>query len=282
MGEGLSKNDEARVDKVERESGASISDLALIALAAYSTANLNEVGAQSLSGGFNGDELWWHVDEYTQNLNLDFPGTEYPLFENDGIHLTIYTDREGNYVFAWEGSEDIIDWVNNVNAGLGFASEQQEMVRRIAEKYANKYSEANITHVGHSQGGMYATVAAIETGHNFVTFNPQGIPDNKPENHLKTGTAFIVRDEILNAIQDTYVAGSLWEGFGENDPVTTGAGYQILLDPAPIDQSIDLSVWNIAGTLGISIPYKLTYMARNHGMTPMIRAINSSIPKEKN
>lgn len=160
-----------------------------------------------------------------------------------GFRAGIYTDGSGHYVLAFAGSNDGKDWLNNLEQGAGFSSQQYLEAKNLAMAAKVAYGD-NLVITGHSLGGGLAALAAAKTGSAAVTFNAAGVHDDTlraygidPAQVKKDADggqirAYSVNGEILNSLQDHRgeVLGALSAGGALIDPLLGGLGAGALLN----------------------------------------------------
>ena len=95
-----------------------------------------------------------------------------------GMQATVYQNADGKYVLAFRGTE--LDRepgkdLGNDIAGGAFTSFQVNEAINVSTKLAQAVGPENLDFTGHSLGGELASVAAIATGGQAVTFNAAGV-----------------------------------------------------------------------------------------------------------
>ena len=95
-----------------------------------------------------------------------------------GMQATVYQNADGKYVLAFRGTE--LDRepgkdLGNDIAGGAFTSFQVNEAINVSTKLAKAVGPENLDFTGHSLGGELASVAAIATGGQAVTFNAAGV-----------------------------------------------------------------------------------------------------------
>ena len=95
-----------------------------------------------------------------------------------GMQATVYQNADGKYVLAFRGTE--LDRepgkdLGNDIAGGAFTSFQVNEAINVSTKLAKAVGPENVDFTGHSLGGELASVAAIATGGQAVTFNAAGV-----------------------------------------------------------------------------------------------------------
>ena len=125
---------------------------------------------------------WRKVDaEELKKLGID----PFDLNPGNGMQATIYQNADGKYVVAFRGTElgltvegvkDVgSDFMGGTNFNLGMASPQVLSAIALSTKVAKAVGPENVDFTGHSLGGELASVAAIATGGQAVTFNAAGV-----------------------------------------------------------------------------------------------------------
>ncbi|MCQ2093753.1 MAG: RHS repeat-associated core domain-containing protein [Bacteroidaceae bacterium] len=146
------------------------------------------------------------------------------LTSNNGLSSQLY-ERTINgvteYVYATAGSENTKDWIQNIAQPLGLSNEYHESAR-VATMLSEKFSQNELTFVGHSQGGSEAALNSLLTssndkpGRKAITFNASGLSAAtkiregglslpfKSENKID---AYIFALDPLNSIQNNNSTG---------------------------------------------------------------------------
>ena len=118
---------------------------------------------------------WRKVDaEELKELGID-PSE---LDTGSGMQASVYQNADGKYVLAFRGTE--LDRepgkdLGNDIAGGAFTSFQVSDAISLSTKLAKAVGPENVDFTGHSLGGELASVAAIATGGQAVTFNAAGV-----------------------------------------------------------------------------------------------------------
>jgi hypothetical protein len=144
----------------------------------------------------------WHKSNETYGIVCDDKET--------GMFLTLYERTKNNekeYVCAFRGTKNALDWKNNIQQLLGF-SPQYKRAKESAKLLVKYIEKDKLTFVGHSQGGGEAALAAYETGCKAVTFNPAGlslltkiINKKSPFGCSVNICSFIMISDVLNIVQ---------------------------------------------------------------------------------
>ena len=125
---------------------------------------------------------WRKVDaEELKKLGID----PFDLNPGNGMQASVYQNADGKYVVAFRGTElgltvegvkDVgSDFMGGTNFNLGMASPQVLSAIALSTKVAKAVGPENVDFTGHSLGGELASVAAIATGGQAVTFNAAGV-----------------------------------------------------------------------------------------------------------
>ena len=125
---------------------------------------------------------WRKVDaEELKKLGID----PFDLNPGNGMQASVYQNADGKYVVAFRGTElgftlegvkDVgSDLMGGTNGNLGLASPQVQSAIDLSTKVAKAVGPENVDFTGHSLGGELASVAAIATGGQAVTFNAAGV-----------------------------------------------------------------------------------------------------------
>ena len=118
---------------------------------------------------------WRKVDaEELKKLGID-PSE---LDTANGMQATIYQNADGKYVLAFRGTEPsrqaALDIANDVAGGVATSPQVLDAIN-VSTKLAKAVGPENVDFTGHSLGGELASVAAIATGGQAVTFNAAGV-----------------------------------------------------------------------------------------------------------
>ena len=160
-GSGGSGSDPYNGKPREGEAGRD-ADYARLAQAAYETGDPIPDGWRKIS------------DDELAELGID-PSE---LDTKYGMQATVYQNADGKYVLAFRGTE--LDRepgkdLGNDIAGGAFTSFQVNEAINVSTKLAKAVGPENLDFTGHSLGGELASVAAIATGGQAVTFNAAGV-----------------------------------------------------------------------------------------------------------
>ncbi len=129
----------------------------------------------------------------------------------EGLKLGVYIKKDDNpydpseYIVAYEGSKEWIDWENNFEQVSGPDSRDMKEAIAYAKIFKNYAGDKKVTFVGHSKGGAEAIAAATATNCDAVVFNPAwaNLEDYgvSSENYTGNIKAYIVENEILHDVQ---------------------------------------------------------------------------------
>ena len=156
-----------------------------------------------------------------------------------GFAARMYVDEDGHYVVAYRGSDDLMDWIQNVAQGAGTATAQYHQAAALAEHVHGALSALgkgdDLVFTGHSLGGGLASLAAMVTGAPAVTFNAAGVHDTTLLAH-GVDPAQARQDALGGQIRAYRTAGEPLTGLQE-DGILAGAvpdalGVPIRLAPA--------------------------------------------------
>ena len=95
-----------------------------------------------------------------------------------GMQASVYQNADGKYVLAFRGTEpdrELGKDVRNDIYGGVFTSFQVDEAIKVSTKLAKAVGRENLDFTGHSLGGELASVAAIATDGQAVTFNAAGV-----------------------------------------------------------------------------------------------------------
>jgi hypothetical protein len=173
------------------------------------------------------------------------------MLENDkvGYFGSVYLDRESSvFILANRGTENLPDWINNVQQAPGLKSRQYSMAIEAAIALKQAVLEKHgpsipVVFNGHSLGGGLASAQAIVTNSPAITFNAAGLNQRTVERYDSTLIeqraqniqAYRVKSEILTTFQDR--ANNALGIFGDA-LVPEAAGQAITIDPGSRASSI--------------------------------------------
>ena len=118
---------------------------------------------------------WRKVDaEELKKLGID-PSE---LNTEHGMQASVYQNADGKYVLAFRGTEKdrqaFLDGGNDILGGAVTSFQVSDAIS-LSTKLAKAVGPENVDFTGHSLGGELASVAAIATGGQAVTFNAAGV-----------------------------------------------------------------------------------------------------------
>ena len=118
---------------------------------------------------------WRKVDaEELKKLGID-PSE---LDTESGMQASVYQNADGKYVLAFRGTEKdrqpFLDVGNDILGGAVTSYQVSDAIS-LSTKLAKAVGPENVDFTGHSLGGELASVAAIATGGQAVTFNAAGV-----------------------------------------------------------------------------------------------------------
>ena len=131
----------------------------------------------------NGDPIpdgWRKIsDDELAELGIDPSDLDHTI---TGMQATIYQNADGKYVLAFRGTElgftldGAEDVANDIMGGTTTTTSLQVLnAISLSTKLAKAVGPENVDFTGHSLGGELASVAAIATGGQAVTFNAAGV-----------------------------------------------------------------------------------------------------------
>lgn len=174
---------------------------------------------------------WTRLDD----TQLRAKGIEPAQLEDpkSGFHAGLYQDGSGHVVLAFAGSNDIKDWLNNAQQGLGFNSAQYSRAEDVARLAKAAYGD-DLAITGHSLGGGLAATASLASGAPAVTFNASGVSDDTMRGLGLDPSA--TRSAAANdgQIRRYTVGGEILTTIQQHSPLPDGVGHPIgLPDPHP-------------------------------------------------
>ncbi len=132
-------------------------------------------------------------------------------FEEDSFHAYLLQDKlTGAYVLSFRGTDDLVDWADNLGQQNGVTTAQCQRAIDLAAQLKKVIpGGTTVTVTGHSLGGGLATAAALKLKTEAVVFNPAGLhPDVAQKNDLnyadaaKSVALYHIEGEILTTVQD--------------------------------------------------------------------------------
>ncbi len=164
-----------------------------------------------------------------------------------GFRAAIYTNDEGGVTLAFAGSNDLPDWLNNLEQGVGLDSAQYGQAIALAKDAKLAFGD-DLAITGHSLGGGLASAAALATGSPAVTFNAAGLGDQTFQ-HLGLDPAAARQVAEGGQIRRYAVDGEVLTGMQEHVPLANrlmpdAVGHKIeLAAPPPPKPASTLADW---------------------------------------
>lgn len=133
--------------------------------------------------------------------------------KSTGFRAALYENDQGGVTLAFAGSNDLPDWLNNLEQGIGLDAAQYGQAVSLAHDAKLAFGD-NLVITGHSLGGGLASAAALSTGSAAVTFNAAGLNDatmrrlglgpQQARNVAEAGQVrrYAVDGEILTSMQE--------------------------------------------------------------------------------
>lgn len=159
--------------------------------------------------------------------SLEDPGT--------GFRAAIYQDEHGDHVLAFAGSNDIKDWLNNAEQGLGVSAAQYNQAVALATEAKAAFGNS-LAITGHSLGGGLASIASLATDSAGVSFNAAGLNDETIRRLVPEGDPAALKQQAGNGLIRRYaVNGEILTSVQEHTPLPDAVGHKIALnDPDPV------------------------------------------------
>jgi Ca2+-binding RTX toxin-like protein len=126
-----------------------------------------------------------------------------------GFQAVLYQDYAGSrkeYILAFAGTQDGLDWDDNIPQGLGWGAPQYDQAMKLADailRQANIPIDKLVTS-GHSLGGGLASAASVVTGYHGYTYNSAGLHEDTL--YQRDALGKIIE---INGVKQEQVAGSL-------------------------------------------------------------------------
>ena len=170
-------------------------------------------------------------DQLTQ-AGIDPASLEDP---STGFRAAIYQDKNGDHVLAFAGSNDIKDWLNNAEQGLGIPAAQYNQAVALATEAKAAFGDS-LAITGHSLGGGLASIASLATNSAGVTFNAAGLNDETIRRLIPDGDPAALKQQAENGLIRRYaVDGEILTTAQEHSPLPDAVGHKITLhDPDPV------------------------------------------------
>ncbi len=133
-----------------------------------------------------------------------------------GLQSKLYQNKDtGEYIIAFSGSNEALDWNSNIDQAKGDVGEQYAQLDGQLQSIRNALGrDSTIVATGHSLGGGIATAAAsTKYVDKAVVFNPAGVHENtiatlNPTDteaaitRASSTTAYVSRGDMLTNMQD--------------------------------------------------------------------------------
>lgn len=199
------------------------------------------------------DAGWTALTPHPDGVSLtDTHGNRIPIDpallsdDRSGFSAEIYQHEDGGYVVAYRGSEvgtqqnQIMDWVNNGQQGVGLDSAQYSSAIELAKRAEHVFGDGNVALTGHSLGGGLASAASLATGASAVTFNSSGLSNETLESLGFSPNA--VRDSVADSgqVRRYAVNGDQLTAAQEDVPLLPivgsppeAVGHALRIDPPP-------------------------------------------------
>lgn len=165
------------------------------------------------------------TDDELRALGLDSGS-----FNQLGMSACLFQDPQGNWVLAYRGSDDAMDWlVNNQAGALGVAPGDVSAVHLAdAVKAAADRNGVELQFTGHSGGGRSAIAASLSTGGSAVTFNSapisgieafsasgfSGVDASRIRNYVNENDALAVVRQLIPLPGETIVLDPIYRPQG--------------------------------------------------------------------
>jgi hypothetical protein len=171
------------------------------------------------------------------NAQLMQAGIDPASLENagTGFRAAIYQDANGDHVLAFAGSNDIKDWLNNAEQGLGLDSAQYDEAVALATEAKAAFGNS-LAITGHSLGGGLASIASLATDSAAVTFNAAGLNDATMRRLIPEGDPAALKQQAEGGLIRRYaVNGEILTTTQEHTSLPQAVGHKIALnDPDPV------------------------------------------------
>ncbi|BAP57898.1 hypothetical protein THII_3601 [Thioploca ingrica] len=103
-----------------------------------------------------------------------------------GFHATLFkSEIDGRMILAFRGTDDLKDWVTNIQQALGYRTAQYDQAVLVAQEVLDEYGP-NLTVTGHSLGGGLAALAGTVLSIKGTTFDAAGVHPNTLADYGKT------------------------------------------------------------------------------------------------
>lgn len=172
---------------------------------------------------------WKEIGFDADGEDLEGLGLSRELFENkeEGYYAKLFkNDLTEEYMIAFRGTDDAVDWKHNLAQGIGIESAQYETGMGLA-RTAKKATAGNLSFAGHSLGGGLASAASAITGLPATTFNSAGLNPKTVRRFLDVEAmpeisqidAYFVKGDVLSAIQDPFQSVLVSSAVGNRVPL---------------------------------------------------------------
>jgi len=122
----------------------------------------------------------YHALSEPELESLGLSNTQFVDLKSGFSSKLYYSNLDHNYLLVYSGSGSPItqplDWVNNIQQGLGWDSAQYREAVAIA-KEVDAATEGRIEFSGLSLGGGLATLASLVTGHDAIVYNAAALSE---------------------------------------------------------------------------------------------------------
>ncbi|PID63274.1 MAG: hypothetical protein CSB44_02255 [Gammaproteobacteria bacterium] len=130
-------------------------------------------------------------------------------FETGGFFAKLlYNASTGEYVLSFRGTDDRVDWQEDIIQNMGVLTDQYQQAHDLAIK-VTEYLGSPPTYAGHSLGGGLATTAALSTSGHATVFNSASLhPDTAAQLEISRDGAeqqvvnYHVKGEVVTELQD--------------------------------------------------------------------------------
>lgn len=214
-----------------------------------------------------------------QQAGIDPASLEDP---STGFRAALYTRGDGGVTLAFAGSNDLPDWLNNLEQGVGLDAAQYGQAVSLAKEAKLAFGD-NLVITGHSLGGGLASAAALATGSAAVTFNAAGLSDATMHRFgLDPAAARAAAD--AGEVRRYAVDGDILTGLQEHTPglsalMPDAVGHELhLAAPPPKLPDRTLADWLVGIPLKHQIDLGLQELARPvqlHLMDAVLQSLQS-------
>ena len=128
--------------------------------------------------------LTYHDENYDDYLS-DFKHTGWkevdtssPLIKGYNFHGTLFMrqkeDKLYEFAYAYPGTNSFEDGIEDVAQLIGLSTRYSSTIK-VAEILSKRFTNFELTFLGHSLGGGEAAASSIKTGRLAITFNPAAL-----------------------------------------------------------------------------------------------------------